>query len=470
MVDFAQLLAAKQIVRELDEREVPGEGLSWDRVLTFARTYSASPLPLDLTDLEPVVELKLNHDQTVAWERLQAWAARPDDRYFVLRGYAGTGKTYLMRMLYQTLSEALCTAPTNKAAKVLSSSIGAKATTIYSALGLKMVTEEDVQVLKFAEKPPYIAPGTLIVIDECSMVGRELYDFVDQVAEENRCKILYVGDPAQLPPVKEARSPTWRAAQEPENRAFLKQVMRYDNQLLKLATAIRDCIQAKSYDVRITDDNAEGVGVFVGKAFQRSMGAHTSPADWRDRKVIAWRNVTVARYNNRIRESFGFDQPFHDGDVLLMAEPLEEDGQIVATVDEEFVVLNVERSHRTIDHRGTGVTVDVWVLTVEGDGRYKLVVPVDVGELDQVLSEKAVDARNAKKSFARVAWQDFWKTKRAFHRVRYGYALTAHRAQGSTYQDVYVDQQDILANDNEREAMRCLYVAVTRAAANIYSF
>ena len=64
-------------------------------------------------------------------------------------------------------------------------------------------------------------------------------------------------------------------------------------------------------------------------------------------------------------------------------------------------------------------------------------------------------------------WGQFWKQKELFHEVKYAYAITAHRAQGSTYDSVYVDFQDILLNRERREAFQCLYVAYSRASQRV---
>ena len=69
---------------------------------------------------------------------------------------------------------------------------------------------------------------------------------------------------------------------------------------------------------------------------------------------------------------------------------------------------------------------------------------------------------------ARGLWSKFWTLKEAFHNVRHGYATTAPRSQGSTYETSFVDWRDILANRNPTEARRCLYVAFTRAKYRVF--
>jgi len=109
-------------------------------------------------------------------------------------------------------------------------------------------------------------------------------------------------------------------------------------------------------------------------------------------------------------------------------------------------------------------------LHVSGDQDLQLKIPKRTSDLQEILSAKAALARTADRRWRREKWRDFWNTKRKFNAVRYGYALTAHRAQGSSYNTVFVDQQDILANPVKREAFRCLYVAVSRPTYAIHTF
>ena len=471
MVDFVKMLAANEIIKQLDERSVPGEGLTWDRVLTFAKLYNKeSVIEIDVTKLNEVSTDTLSDDQLKAWEKIQVWV-KTDDPYFVLRGYAGSGKTYLLRLLKQLKIDNLFTAPTNKAAKVLSKSTNGKAVTTFSALGIKMSQEEDGLVLKFSDTPPYIPKKSILIVDECSMVGEQLCDFIDTTQQRTKCKILYVGDPAQLPPVGEARSKSWRATRDVDCRAFLKQIMRYDNELLNLATKIRECIQEKTYNVRIRDANDGKEGVFLHRSIAPIILKHKNPVDWQNRKVIAWRNKTVTEYNKLIRENFGFTDDYNAGDIILMAEPVELNGNIIASVDEEFTVKDIHEDHRKVYHESNEYEIPVWRLAVSGDRDLTLYVAKTYSDVERLLSAKAHKAKTSStKSERRDNWRDFWETKGLFHKIRYGYALTAHRAQGSTYEEVFVDQRDILANENKREALRCLYVAATRATTNIHSF
>lgn len=392
------------------------------------------------------------------------------DHLYLTDHFIVTHNTFLLQLMKDLDIELMFTAPTNKATKVLGNAVTAKASTTFSALGIKMAQNEDGLELKFSDTPPHIPKGTVLVIDESSMVGEILYDFIVETQDRTDCKVLFVGDPAQLPPVGELRSKTWQATKDLSCRAFLKQIMRYDNELLKLATDIRTCIEDQDFHVQIKNNNNGEEGVFVHKNITTPILKFKNPADWQSRKIIAWRNKTVNNYNEMLRENFGFNERFNVGDILLLAEPIEEDGNIVASIDEEFSVVDVHKDARTVEHRGNTYSVPVWRLEAKGDVDQILYIAINDSNVDKILSEKAGDARSAQPSAKRAAWRDFWETKSLFHKVRYGYALTAHRAQGSTYSEVFLDRRDILLNQNKKEAWRCLYVAATRATTSIHTF
>lgn len=427
-------------------------------------------------DLDPVptpaeappapIDFELKGDQPEAWRKIQAWL-KTNSTWFVLRGPAGTGKTFLLKMLAK-MPNVYLTAPTNKAAKVLSKATGVPVRTTFSMLGLRMKQEEDKMVMEYGSETPYFPQGSVLVIDEGSMTGEDLLSFVGRLAKEKGIKVLVSGDPAQLPPVGEPRSPCWKLAETDDDKAALDVVIRYDNEILRLATRLRRSIFERKWHSPIKNDNHEGSGVFLTdkKGFLASLD-QLKLEDFDTTKVIAWRNRTVNSYNRRIRANLGFTDEFCVGERVLLGGPVEESGLIVAHTDEEFIVKKVSDGEVWV--RNGDIHVPVTSLYVEGDRALTLSIPKD-NSLDDLLASKALVAKAAKGKERGAAWRDFWETKALFHSVRYGYAMTAHRAQGSTYEQVYVDQTDILANQEHREAFRCLYVAITRPTTAIHTF
>ena len=423
----------------------------------------------------------LTADQAKATERIKKWLSTPtitntDGRYsqvFCLRGYAGTGKTFMLGATNLLSSyNTVWSATTNKAAKVLSNSISKPTKTIHSALGAKMVIKGDALELALPDVLPYFPSNTIILCDEVSGLSKLLINgALLRVLNENpRIRALLIGDPAQLPPVGEAISPAWKLSL-PENTSTLRECVRFDNEILALSLKLRACIYGKSYSspIRSNHSNNEGVWKFKTRSmFINSLLKCLHNEDFATVKAVAWRNDRVDEYNKIMRESLGLTGEYARGDCVLLGEPIMEADVILAHTDDEFIVEEVTQSNTSID----GIDIPTHAIVAKGSP-CMLNVPTREGmfTLQQVLASKAVYAnKQSSTNLRRLAWVDFWNTKRLFHSLRYGFALTAHRAQGSTYATVAVDQEDILANQNSREAFRCLYVGCTRPTTKLLTY
>jgi exodeoxyribonuclease-5 len=409
-------------------------------------------------------------DQDAAWSKLMNWI-KGDKPYFILAGYAGTGKSYLMgKFAQKDIANVYFSATTNKATKVLTTIVKKRARTIYSLLGLKMVENEDKLELSPYGKPPYFPPKSIIVIDEASMVNSNLLKIIEDFSWRLNIRFIFVGDPAQLPPVGEDSSLVWKITKDKDCVAALQQVVRNDNELLNLATEVRSCITSKNFISPIRESNSDGKGIFIlpsQEQFEEMIIKNTPTIDFSETKVIAWRNVTVDYYNSIIRSTLGYDDVYCEGEIILLSKPVEEENVIVASVDDEFIIKKIDKSSVRVDNN----YIDSWCLSVEnGLQKLTLYIPENYDMLNAILRAKAEVAKIKVKKREKNAWGDYWNVVKMFHEVRYGYALTAHRIQGSTLKDCYIDQMDILGNFKEKEAFKCLYVAVTRPTNKIYTF
>lgn len=412
------------------------------------------------------IEYPLNEDQELAWSKMQKWLIS-HSKFFTLRGFAGTGKTYLMRKLTASHEHNLWfSAPTNKATKVLSLAIGEDARTIYSILGLRMVENEDKKELQFSGQPPDLGSKPILVIDESSMIPSFLIKFLVEGAEKGSWRCMFIGDPAQLNPVGEDSSPAWKLATNEEDKAMLRRVMRFDNQLLHLSVDIRECLKTKNYRSPIKDNNKDGEGVFVLSRYDFQQKIKSLKLDdWRKTKVAVWRNKTVDSYNKLIREKLGFTKPYEEGDLILLASPYLDGSTIIAHTDEEFEVKSIK--DRQFKFREGNL--DAWAITTT-EGGFTFYVPQHQSQMEALLQHRASVASKAKGVERKDLWKEFWKLKEEFQSIRHGYCLTSHRLQGSTYESIFLDQADILSNSNRKEAFRCLYVAATRPTKNLYTY
>jgi len=417
-------------------------------------------------------QLTLEQDQAI--ESMSAFLRDPEKQFFLLAGYAGTGKTFcIQHLIGQARGRLIFTAPTNKATKVLRDTLTTDAykpecRTIYSLLGLRLEANGEVKELAIPEDPIDLTQYKAVIVDEASMVNSNLFSFVKQTADAQKVKFIFMGDPAQLPPVGELRSPIWGNAHQVTE---LTRVMRHDNQILTLATAIRKVIDHPAPRVKLDSDNADGIGVWrlgEGEFESRIMQAVDTGrfSQVNEAKAIAWRNVTVDALNRRIRQRI-FDnsasQFWLPGDRVLVMEPAKDhNDEVVATTDDEGTVTRVE-----VDWHPKWREFKVWRINITTDDNRPIVLRVLHEDCLAEHTRKAEELAQAAR-LDRRKWGGFWDFKEAFHKLRHAYAITAHRAQGSTYEAAFVDWRDILLNRNRSEAYRCLYVACTRPKKELY--
>ena len=410
-------------------------------------------------------------DQQAAIQSLLDFIQDPQTTswYFCFRGYAGTGKTSCMREVARRTAdsavEIVYTTPTNKAAKVLRQIVG-EASTIYSLLGLRVDKNGETKKITHG-KPVDLSEIDVIVIDEASMVNAHLFDLLQDVADKWHLKVIFMGDPAQLPPVKEVESEALKG----EIGVQLTQVMRHDNQILELVTRIRQTIFTPTPSVTIKNDNDGNEGVwklskldFRKRIFQAA--ANGEFADGKTTKVISWRNKLVDEYNQIVRQAiFGAQaQPgfYLPGDRIVAAGPCERGDEILLHTDDEAVIEGAIECKHPLEPKYHAL--ELKARTEENQVIRLLVIhPIS---LQQFLNDSELLAHEARGN--PKLWKRFWEHRDMFHDIRYGNALTAHRSQGSTYINCFVDFQDVLYNRNRTEAFKCLYVACSRARKRLF--
>lgn len=414
-----------------------------------------------------------NLQQGTAIEKMMDFLADPSSSFFLLSGYAGTGKTFcIQHLIPKVRGRMIFTAPTNKATKVIRDSIffpeyKPECRTIYSLLGLRLEANGEIKELAVPEDPVDLTQYRAIVVDEASMISSLLFSHIEATAREQKVKFIFMGDPAQLPPVKELRSPVWSKC---DMVAELTQVMRYDNQLLKLATAIRKVVDhpAPSLKLLSDNDNNEGVWLLSQAEFLRRIldaagqGLFSKP---NAAKAIAWRNVTVDALNSQIRNRIfsNPEKPWLPEDRVIVMEPAKDlNDEIMATTDDEGTVTGVAEDWHPVYGE-----FKCWRISVTLDTGNIAVFWVLHEDFQVAFARKSEELAAAARTNRRL-WGMFWEFKETFHRLRHAYAITAHRSQGSTYDTAFVDWRDILLNRNRGEAFRCLYVACTRPKKQLF--
>lgn len=416
--------------------------------------------------------VRLNEEQEVAVKKLIDFIQdfNLSSWYFCFTGYAGTGKTFTLREVVARCRASAAsfayTAPTNKAAKVLKQVTG-EACTIYSLLGLRVDKSGEIEQV-VANRAPDLSHIDVIVVDEASMVNRNLFDILRLTAEKWQLKVVFMGDHAQLPPVGE---PSSLALHGSMNTANLTRVMRHDNQILTFATSVREQINSLAPSIKIRSDNDGHTGVWKlsQREFKERIFAAAQAGDFADgstAKVIAWRNVRVAEYNAIARAGiFGADAIpgfYLPGDRIVAAGPCERGDDYLMGTDDEAIVESVANCVHPLESKYHAIELKA---RTEDNRVVRLLVihPNSRQAFDNDCQSMAHEARSNPK-----LWKRFWQHKELFHDIRYANSITAHRSQGSTYETVFVDANDILYNRNRKEAFQCLYVACTRPTTRLF--
>jgi exodeoxyribonuclease V len=407
--------------------------------------------------------LKLNTDQSTLLIELGKFYHGPN-QFFLLAGQAGVGKTTCMKFFAESLKEIdpsvkICmAAPTNKAVAVLSDSVGdpdLTYKTIYSLLGLRMMANGEVKELTDSGQDS-IGNYSLVICDEASMVSSVLIDYVLKKTALADTKIVFIGDKEQLPPVGEQKSPIWSQF---KINYELTEVMRHQNSILDFVQNIRGNTEPDfiSSGPQVHVDTEDEFTAHM-QDMARQGHFHTGKA-----KAIAWRNMTVDFLNDFIRNQFKATQStdkFVVGDRVVIKEPIIVGETTAASTDEEGTVSSV-----MITQHSRYPTLRAWHIKIKMDYTQSTVSTYVIhssseGELQQMLDQ----FKQAKR------WDLFWKLKEAFGNIAYGYALTAHRSQGSTFENVFVDAGDIMLNRTISDRTKCLYVACSRASKQLRIF
>ncbi len=406
-------------------------------------------------------------DQEEAYDQVYDRLAQ-GERFTGLRGYAGTGKTYLVSRLVEQLLDEDCTvtvcAPTHKAVQVLSDELGdapVQMQTLHSFLGLRLQPTEDGEYELVAEEERDFAEG-VVIVDEASMIGREEWSHIQDAPFW--VQWLFVGDPAQLPPVNEDPSPALDVP-GPTLETIHRQAA--DNPILELATKIRT-----GADGRFGSTFEDGQGVAVTRnreefldSILRAFDTEAFAEDATHARVLAYRNKTVRRYNREIRaERYGTDADrFVEGEWLVGTETWYHEGVQRLTNSEEVRVKTARIETFEADDQSEWT---VWELKVRTPGRgLTRTIPV-LHEDEFERYENALERRRERAEDDPSTWERFFELRERFARVDYAYATTVHRAQGSTYDTVFVDHRDLrVCRGDERDAL--LYVAVTRPARRL---
>lgn len=435
--------------------------------------------------------LSLNPQQQAALQAMITFLQQGGS-FFLLKGYAGTGKTTLTQLLIQRCAQLriALTASTHKAAQALRSTARQwgndqlEAMTIHRLLGL-VVRQDQGQKRLVQEGNHKLDQFDLVLVDECSMINQELFEILKQEAERSRTQFILIGDPAQLPPVGESESLSFSLSPYAE----LTQVMRLagGNPIGPVLDRIRselDHPQSPPQVSCLIEGNQQGIvcvqdrELFLQMALKGFQAAQADEEGDRVR-VLAWTNRVVGQVNRHVRKQlYGPTVPrFLEGERLVAMDTIVDPmtGKILLNSCGEVTVQRVEE--------GQAHGYRAWILEILTEEDLRLKLPVLHEEAwrrfqqDQQLTlslalETNQTAKQDPSQSNRVAQQRAWEAvehhNSLFAMLDYSYALTVHKAQGSQFRNVFVIERDLKRNPKIRERNQLRYVAYSRAIERVF--
>jgi energy-coupling factor transporter ATP-binding protein EcfA2 len=410
------------------------------------------------------VDFPLTVGQQAALDAIYKFLLDPVEVVFVLAGYSGCGKSTLVKTLldklpsfWKTISlinpdardyTVELTATTNKAAENLALITGQPVSTIYSFLGLRVNTDFRTGKTTLIPRNQDLQENYLLFIDEASYIDHDLLALI--VKRTRNCKIIFVGDKAQLLQVKATTAPVFEAGFP---MAELTEVVRQPKKegggleemhpITALAEKFRHTVNTGEWPTFVPDGKHI---IYLGKDdFLKSIEQEFTRPDWRyrDSKILGWTNKCVIGYNQYVRNQVKGDPNLQAGDYAICNSFVTQGKSSVKTDDLVLI------SHISDDITKLGVLGN----DIQVNGSMTFFMP------------KSLESKNARLRKAKTA-EDFRVVatiETNWIDLRPAFSNTINKAQGSTYDAAYIDLDDVSRCNNGDQLARMMYVGVSRA-------
>ena len=430
-------------------------------------------------------------------------------QYYVIEGKAGTGKTTIAKEILKEFEDEqiYVAAVSHKAKGVIKSSFGddtrgKKFFSIAGLLGMKGINDNDTQTTKFQvglKVPLLDNPPALLVIDEASMITEDVLKKIININSSlsRPFQMLFLGDIGQIQPIRDEQSEFYRTYKDLLNKKsdifnskhkskLITRVRQGEaNPILPYADYFWENSQKENPELnptqhivrnnQITDkgsllfSNSESevlnsVIKAVKNAVEKGLTNHV--------KIVTYHVNEKTELNQKIHEAlFGKDSDYSNGDMLILNSPYDLP-DVNATMENSSEIQIKSIQDTDVDEFGVHtlyLETNGTAYTRTGNEQKDCVIQVvsrnDIGLYNQKLQELASYAkRQTNRALKKQAWSDFWEYKGRYADVDFGYAITAHKSQGSTYDIVVVDEKDIMGTTatSNQEKSELIYTALTR--------
>ena len=440
--------------------------------------------------------------QKTVVERLSRFIAEaPTDRTFILNGYAGTGKTTLVAALVRTLEEmgvpTVLLAPTGRAAKVMSRYAGRKAYTIHKKIYRQktLASAESHFSLDYNKQK-----NAVFIVDEASMLsnyspdgslfgsGQLLDDLVTYVRRGAGCRLILVGDTAQLPPVGLEHSPAldvqhMQGYGEAE-AVLLDDVVRQDSQsgILFNATLVRCMLEADIIDIPMFDTSFDDVEALEGGEILEAIQSAYDRYGMDETIIITRSNKRANRFNEAVRRHVLFaEEEIGSGDLLMIVKNNYHFTERTEDCPMNFLangdIAKLRRLRRFEDFYGFRFATAVLSFADYNDAELECKILLDTiaSESPSLTREESnrlfcevekdyLDIKSKLKRFKEIRENPHFNAVQ----VKFAYAVTCHKAQGGQWRAVFIDRCLFGDEPMTRDMLRWLYTALTRATDKLY--
>lgn len=437
--------------------------------------------------------------QSVLIEKLSIFIMSNDThKAFLLKGYAGTGKTSIVSALVRALNsleqKTVLLAPTGRAAKVLSGYSGFPAFTIHK----KIYRQKSIVDFRF-QLTDNLHKNTLFIVDEASMIsdsgsdtafgsGRLLDDLVKFVYSGDGCSLLLLGDTAQLPPVKQTQSPALEVKQLKSyglnvQELVLTSVVRQalESGILYHATNLRmHLAQETTFEhPRFKLNGFTDIARLSGMELTDTVNSAYSGVGVEDTIVVTRSNKRANLYNEGIRSQVLMkEEQLSNGDLLMVTrnnyfwnKPYPEidfiaNGDVLEVIRirkyrEMYGFHFADLTLRSLDF-GWEIDARVWLDGLRSKN------PAQMNEMAKQLfdavAEDYPEITNRRQLARKVFENEYFNSLQ----VKFAYAVTCHKAQGGQWKKVFIDHGYLPKNQINAEYYRWLYTALTRATEQVY--
>lgn len=435
-------------------------------------------------------------DQAIVMAKLVTFVFRAVGReVFLLKGYAGTGKSSLVGALVKTLSQysmkSVLLAPTGRAAKVFGLYANTPAYTIHKKIYRQKSFSPDMTGFTLTENRH---KQTLFIVDEASMIASSsdsssdlLSDLIEYVYSSPGCKLVLIGDTAQLPPVGQPNTPALEPIVLEEyllkvTEATLTEVIRQSltSGILYNATKLRQMMQEDFLCTpKIETTPFSDIQSISGYELLEELESAYS-RDGKDQTIIVTRSNKRANiFNEGVRNRILYrEEELESGDLLMIAKNNYFWAEKVEEIDfiangDVAQVLRVRGYNEMYGFRFADVTLRLLDYDVDIDAKimldtlhleYPSLTPELNNQFFTKVMEDYADVRTKRERIKRVKLDKWFNALQ----VKYAYAVTCHKAQGGQWQNVFIDMGNISEDAVSLDFFRWLYTAFTRSTERLY--